>query len=356
MEPQFSSKYSNTEKKGELIGLLKSKTAILMVGAGSSLVVGYPGWNTLLVELRDVFYPEFQDPTDDDDLSDYAQIIKDKIVDDNRQDEYFQFLDEKFQPFPDKPNHSEFHISLVNLGFCGIVTTNYDKVLEIALQASPRSHGNSLNCDPLDLCIEKPYSIFPFLRSLNSQTDHAYVLHLHGCYRSSEKIILTRKDYEKNYGELDEDKKESPRILDTIHRKVIWTLLTTHHHVFVGFSLSDPFFLSMIKTVKTDFRLGERCYHYAIMGYRNEDDMLRIINELTFIGVCPIFYRIIKNTDGSDDHSRLNDLISELEHSTLPSMQHEEVEKNPIIVSIEKKVPSTILPSLDELNKITGGN
>lgn len=354
MYPQSPSEYDYNEKKGELIALLKTKTAVLMVGAGSSAIVGYPTWKMLLFELQKQFYPELPYPTEGIDFSKYAQAIKEKIKADNREREYQQVLYEKFEPFHHKKCYAEFHLSLVKLGFCGIVTTNYDKVLEIAIQASSAKIHNSNNCEPLDLCGDKKFAVFPFLRSLNSETNHASILHLHGVYSNPDAIILTQNDYEKQYGLRDETEEKSQNVLDSLHRKVIWALLTTHPHLFVGFSLTDPFFLDMIKMVKLDFSIRKKCSHYAIMGFRDNAHMQQIIRDLTFLGICPVFYQIIIDSDGNEDHQRLFDLISEIEASLIPPQFQVKTEDKPEILNLNFDRPSALLPT-DDLNKITGG-
>jgi len=128
MDSQFPPEYNHDKIKGELIDLLKEGTAVLMVGSGSSSIVNYPGWKQLVIDLKNKFYPSYQDPSPTDNLLDYAQIIKDQAFRHNRKREYYQFLHETFQP---STNHGirPFHVSLVKLGFSGIITTNYDRTL-----------------------------------------------------------------------------------------------------------------------------------------------------------------------------------------------------------------------------------
>ena len=124
----------------------------------------------------------------------------------------------------------------------------------------------------------------------------------------------------------------------------------------MGFSLTDPFFLDMIQAINVDFKLGTRCSHYAIMGYRDDIHMSRIIQELIPLGICPVFYKIdIKN--GFEDHiTGLNDLISEIEDSLLATSKLAESNIKLDVIESEKKLHSpTTLPSLSSMNKITGG-
>jgi hypothetical protein len=345
--------------KEELIALLKTKCAILMVGSGSSSKIGYPRWDQLLAKLKKQFHPEYQDPDVTSDFLEYAQMVKNKATDDKREKEYYQVLLETFRPFP-PPNekYTQFHKSLVNLGFCGIVTTNYDKTLEIASQAAFSNPTRCHNCEPLDLCEDKSYSIFPFLRLLNLNNDHSSILHLHGFYQNPDTMILTSEDYRTKYGLLDKDNEDKPirKPLDTIHRKVIWGLLSFHPLLFVGFSLTDPFFIDMLKTVQSDFELQGATIHFAIMGYSSEEDKLRISNKLKPLGISPVFYKIIIKPDGNQDHNGLDDLIFEFENSlplstNLPpkGIHHNQEDEGQILNQ------PTNFPSPDEMNRITGG-
>jgi hypothetical protein len=349
---------SDDEKaKRELIALLKEKSAILMVGAGSSSKVGYPRWNELLRNLRDKFNPDLNDPDSNSDLLEYAQKIKKRAIDDKKEREYYKYLYQTFKPSQYPENYTQFHKSLVGLGFCGIVTTNYDKIIETAVQAVFSTPDRIHDCNPLDLCEDKTYSIFPFLRQLNPNNHHLYVLHLHGFYSNPKTIILTKDDYLTRYGLLDEKNESKPvsKPLDKIHRKVIWALLTLHPLLFVGFSLNDPFFLDLIKTVQTDFELENSLVHYATMGYSSEYEKLKISNNLKGLGVSPIFYRI---PDGTHNHEGLDDLIFELENELISRINPQEKEP----VQEEKTGDGNTLndtpmnfPSPDQINQITGG-
>ncbi len=343
--------------KKELIKLYQTKKAILMVGAGSSAFVGYPLWRELVIDLRDQFYIDYPEPSDTTNLVEYAQKIKQKAIDDGRLREYHKCLLETFRPFQEGERYKSFHESLVKLGFCGIVTTNYDKVLEIAVQAAFTERGNSHNCEPLDLCEDKSYSIFPFLRSLH-HNNHSAVLHLHGYYQNPETIILTSKDYSDKYGSSYNDGNEDKKLntnLDHLHRKVIWGLLAFHPFLFVGFSLTDPAFLQILKIVQADFELHRDYVHYAIMGYKGEEDRIRIAEELKYLGIRPTFYRIMINSDGSEDHTGLVDLISELEHTLELAQIPTQISKQPPAHKEGKRETSAGFPSLGRLNKITGG-
>ena len=127
----------NTERKRELIELVRSREAILIVGAGSSKRIGYPDWPGLLQELESVadrwsdgFKPDTA-KREDDPLA-YAEDIKSYICEQkNGLKRYYASLEQLFEVKDSRCK--DFHKRLVLLPFRGILTTNYDIVLEAAL-------------------------------------------------------------------------------------------------------------------------------------------------------------------------------------------------------------------------------
>ena len=125
----------NEERKRELIKLVASGEATLMVGAGSSARVGYVTWKGLLEELEDLANrcgPGLDQRQRGDDLA-YAEDIKSHIQKTADIGKYYDLLDQLFKP--KSPAYDEFHSLLIDLPFRGILTTNYDTVLEEALLA-----------------------------------------------------------------------------------------------------------------------------------------------------------------------------------------------------------------------------
>ena len=115
-------------------------------------------------------------------------------------------------------------------GFRGVVTTNYDSVLEDAVSA------DGARCEELDLCAPRPFAIFDFLRATSAGRSRAFVLHLHGWFRNPQHLVMTSDDYATRYGtyyETTPDGDEVRRDLDTVHRKVLWALLVSYPILFV---------------------------------------------------------------------------------------------------------------------------
>lgn len=286
-----------------LVSVLKNNP-VLMVGAGSSKVVGYPLWPDLINELN-MLAPSLQRDGKEN-LLIYADRVKDQLDKEGRIEEYYDFLTKSFQP---KSKHFDmFHRSLLNLDSAGIVTPNYDIVLELA------ARNSSSWCEPIDLCSsEEKYTVLKFLRSIprtqktNSQKTNL-ILHLHGCFKNPKKIVLTQKDYLRAYGEIkDEEKLKYGQALNTFHRKVIWSLLATHTVVFIGFSMSDEFFMKVLEMVKEDFEIDTQPMHFAIISDKDKERTSEILRSK---GVFPLFY------PHSEDHQSLQDLIFKVEHLT----------------------------------------
>lgn len=301
------------ETKKRLFSLLRKGEAILLVGSGSSKLADYPLWDELLDALRRQFAPSIQMPAGEYDRLKFASIIKQHAC--NRQSEkaYFKFLERQFDPNHVGKTHDEFHSVLVSFKFKGIVTTNYDTVLESAI-IEKRINGNDSHpiCDSVDLCEkDKSYRVSDYLRALTITRDCQSVLHLHGYYKNPDNIILTEDNYLSQYGYVDSDGKKSPVPRDTLHRKVIWSLLAMHSVVFIGFSMSDPFFMELLEVVRNDLNLDGDILHFAILS-ENEKGRAPLLSQKYCIQ--PVYYSVSANgmSGGVNDHSGLRRLIYEM--------------------------------------------
>jgi SIR2-like domain len=299
--------------------LLKSQQAILLVGAGSSNSIGYPTWKQLVENLRTQFAPQLEITGETE--PEFASRIVAEIGQTAQIESYYNFLQKTFEPSNDRKSFDEFHLSLVQLGFCGIVTTNYDEVIESAIRDIYRSEIGPYVCDSIDLCDDNSHNlIFRFLRSLSTYSKPRWVLHLHGHHRNPKKLILTGEDYKKRYGEeplYDASGRPQNMALDSLHRRVLWAILTTHPVVFVGFSLHDPFFTHILQIIGRDFELGIDTEHFAIMPYTSlEENMAKSEQEqitkfLNDHNTMPVFYNA-PDINGTINHDGLGKLIMEL--------------------------------------------
>ena len=302
----------NEERKHELIELVVSGEAVLMVGAGSSARVGYVTWDGLLEELENLAssFGEGLDQTRKSEALAYAEDIKSHI--ENKTGDlgrYYALLQNLFSP--KDPPFEDFHRKLVSLPFRGILTTNYDTVLEAALgELEPRTaYDNSLVIDD-----HSAGRVHEFLMALNNDKRMTRrIAHLHGKFDTPSSIILSIEDYYSAYGlRLPTDHVQANSEW-TLHRKLLWAVLATRRVVFVGFSMEDPYFNNMLETVSTDLWGWNRSIHYAIMGISAEDrkdiqDSKDKADRLkSKYGVDTVFYEVLEKS-----HKHLEEVFTDI--------------------------------------------
>ena len=267
----------NEARKRDLIELVSSGEAVLIVGAGSSARLGYTTWKQLIDQLEHLagktcgFEPDHGKRQDE--LLAYAEHIKSRIcASSHGLGKYHNFLFELFQP--KIPAYDDFHRMLVELPVRGILTTNYDTVLEAALSEKKKKIEQiekavpPIDEMPLVIGTDARSLIHEFLLSkVNDPRIPQRIAHLHGMYRNPESIILTSDDYSKSYGLHDEKANPHHRPANTwtLHRKLLWAILATRRVIFVGFSMEDPYFNKMLETVSADLWGWNKSIHFAIM-------------------------------------------------------------------------------------------
>ena len=301
----------NEERKRQLIELVASREAMLLVGAGSSARVSYVTWEGLLKKLEDLAdrcgcgFEKDEEKRVKKPLE-YAEDIKSHIYEKmNGLGIYHDLLCETFEP--KSPGYDEFHRLLIDLPVRGILTTNYDTVLEEALSTKKREA--EINEERIPFLNEKPLLIgqgarrfihrFLLARSDDPELPQR-IAHLHGIYEFPDKIILSAKDYIKAYGQSVSENNApiNPKEVWTLHRKLLWAVLATRRVMFIGFSMDDPYFNEMLEIVGEDLWVRNKSIHFAIMGISRENikdskdkaDRLRVK-----YGVETVFYEVVDN-------------------------------------------------------------
>ena len=319
--------FDNSAAQRQLVETLRQpRQALLLVGSGSSRCVGYPSWPELLDQLRQEAVPE--DPFPENlDLPEKATFIRNRLRAyhdrEARERQFLEHLESTFRPRSPR-NYEDFHKTLLRLPFCGVATTNYDEVLETAIKVVRTEDGLNPNCHAIDLCNNRPHRVFEFLRGLSVQNPDPAVLHIHGYWENPEHIVLASEDYNRLYRvpapTAPPPTPEIPtpdRHLDTLHRKVVWSLLTMRPVVFVGFSLEDPAFNLMLEFVMKDFDLPRRpSRHFVLLsscaygGQAEQEE--HVAAYLSRFAVLPIFYTLTTDANGRVQHDALPQLIETL--------------------------------------------
>ena len=171
---------AQSEVYQRLVEVIADNRAIAMVGAGSSVRVGFPDWKDLLKKLSSEAVQE--DPDSKERLDSLAQTKEDLTYADAikeilGKDRLANYLKTIFGP--DKPKYDKFHERLVQLPFCHFLTTNYDRILQTAYEC----------------CTNKPYAELDldeqrkrnsFINKLRSEEIEKHFIHVHGSIRRPE--------------------------------------------------------------------------------------------------------------------------------------------------------------------------
>jgi hypothetical protein len=301
----------NAEVRVFLDTVLDSRKALLVVGAGCSVDLGYPSWSSLLNILKGKFAPDIKLPVTDPARTAY-EIKKAANLAFSDLTVYERTVEDIFRP--KEPNCLPFHCELVRLGFAGIATVNYDTVLESAI--STAFSDKHSYCQTLNLChLDDRHRIERYLRKLYDPPERpTAILHLHGTYDKPENLVLSWDDYECHYNDasrndqltVDASKGEG----FTFHRRVLWSLLTTRSLVFAGFGSDDAYFNNMMDVWHSDFNLREERAHVAIVGVTSESERERWDNYLYRKGVLPLFYDV--PPDNPSNHRALHSIVHEI--------------------------------------------
>jgi hypothetical protein len=314
----------NEALKDQLFDLVKSNQALLFVGAGCSALAGYPTWSELITELERIAIdcdPGFQlsDEKRENYPVSYAGSIKAHIIAaTGNTDRYHEAIQRLFS-LPNPPSVDDFHRELVRLPFKGIITTNYDKLLEVALSEEHASSGP--DCFFYISELKKRY-ISEFFLSLDSESYRKRILHLHGIHDEPLSIVLSSDEYQESYNLiLQEETGELIGIENAwnLHRKVLWAILATRRVIFVGFSMSDPYLWFMMDLVSSDLWRWDNQIHYAIMPIDNKSKDRSILFSEKLKRELSIEAVFFENEDGS--YQGLRNLITELSNATESGVQ-----------------------------------
>lgn len=205
---------------GRLVNIIKrgetdpSHGAFLWVGAGLSIPAGYPSWTALIERLREASVEPLED------VSDPLEAI-DAFVRVNGKGLLSQQLLELFDQKSPRP----YHLQLLQLPWRGIVTTNYDELLEDALKQ-----------------VEKRYAKVTLEQNLDLVTDRLQLLKVHGDMASFRNVVLSGESYDA-FGE------RHPLLKADLE-----SYLRKYSLVFFGCSMTDPRLLEWLRDMSDDSR------------------------------------------------------------------------------------------------------
>lgn len=217
-----------------LVGYLQSGRCVLFVGSGLSAAAKLPTWKDLLIEMiaeiggGDPNKPVVQELTkllNEGKLLEVAFQCRDELTVSG----YSALLTRKLRP--DDLKLPEQHKIITQLPFASVVTTNYDKLLEMAY-TSQRKDGAAPKVFTQKTKGTQGTALFD---------GGFFILKAHGDIDDPESLILTSRDYSENINS------------NQAFNSFFSALLLTKAILFVGYSLNDPDFRLLLDRQLTVF-------------------------------------------------------------------------------------------------------
>ncbi|HEX2780835.1 MAG TPA: SIR2 family protein, partial [Gemmatimonadaceae bacterium] len=275
-----------------LAGCVAAGNALALVGAGFSARAGYPQWNELLQRMTDMVEEHAKSVAPQgaatvralpetlakyDDVLWRAEELRDRLHDDR----YFALIESVFEVAPEQDDCIDM---LVRLPFRHIITTNYDRSLELAYEKMRKEKIEAVNW-------ADEQEVLRMMFSLVQHDASPRLVYLHGRADECRTIVLTDQDYSRQYVRSDA----------TVRK--LFALFAMHRIVFFGFSLTDPDLLAILRQVAGALGYGEP-RHFAFVpidkGKDREVDRKRLARKF---GISAIFY------DRANRHERLKELM-----------------------------------------------
>lgn len=251
---------------------------IALVGAGLSARLGYPSWKALLDGIHDELErAPGRSPSkamrDYDDLLWRAQHYRSLMGDE-------AFLARISATFGGPRECDGCIHDLVRLPFRHFMTTNYDASLEDAHRAvRPREEVRTLVWG-------NPEHVLEFMCGVSNHEYPRRYVHLHGRHDNPASIVLSDADYTKRYVQSDETTKK------------LFALFAMQRFVFVGFSLSDPDLMEILREVNAHLG-GREPRHIALIGLKGTHDVAMHRERFAMkFGVLPIFFDVSEDFEG----------------------------------------------------------
>ncbi len=221
-----------------LIRALANGNAVIFVGAGASLDAGMPSWKAFLSKCIDQANchraSEQQLNVARTLLETGDFLLAAEILQNVLDSELPEIVRKHFSGSESKP--TEIHSAIASLPFSLALTTNYDRLLELAY--SPTAHT---------VTWRQAEDMLRFIREFRF-----VVAKIHGDCENQSSIVLTRTSYRKLMH------------LNQAFTACMKTLLLTRTLLFVGCSLRDHDLLSLIEEARSEFDTGFGP-HYAIL-------------------------------------------------------------------------------------------
>jgi len=161
----------------DLARSVRDRRAILFVGAGVSMSVGLPSWQTLIDRMADELGVDPKEAVGPNSgyqiLAEYYQLMQGSIG------PLRSWMDREWSVSEERVRESRVHKLIVELGFPIIYTTNYDRNLETAFDLSQKTYVKIANARDL---AKAAYGV-------------TQIVKFHGDFEDDSSLVLTETDY-----------------------------------------------------------------------------------------------------------------------------------------------------------------
>ena len=263
----------------QLIIALKNKKCVLFVGSGLSAAAGYKSWSGLIETLvseakklphaRTAGIEEFEKDKDYFTLAEFARTALGVS-------RYGNILKSEFDR---RASPTPAHVAIANTAYRGVITTNYDRLLEAV-------YSKERGWPPNDFT---PESVSALAGAMSSE--EPFIFKMHGNITSPESVVLTGRDYDR-------------LILRSPHvRSFLQAVFLTNTLLFVGYSVRDPDFQLVLKELTLIFE-GYTPTHYALLPKAPDFSIEDLLHRMNIQGLP---------YDPHDANVELTDALSELQ-------------------------------------------
>lgn len=260
----------------DLIEAVCRNTCVAFVGAGLSVGAGMPTWKKLTElmindgEIRGLISDgdDIRKELENNRIIEVNELVRNQLGPHN----YYRLLRNVFAISAEPTKNHEL---IVDIPFRGIITTNYDKILETSYTLKWRR-------PPRVMTWTDPSSLGTVLYD-----NQFFIFKLHGDIDYPESIILTRRDY-------DSTMYRSPHI-----RLFLQAIFLTNALLFVGYSINDPDFQMALAEITLLFE-GTAPQSFALLP-QSESLFSKIYSDRMNIQVIPY--------DARENHKMVTEIL-----------------------------------------------
>ena len=287
----------------KLVQAITDGKCVAFIGAGLSRDAGFPGWAGLTMRLASLcadlkrynqeFLSEVHRLAETTDLRLIEWLQRAHFSD------YQWLLEDIFPTDISSYEHTKTHRLMLQLGFRGYVTTNYDLCLE---SAAAHEGEHVVSCSYADL--DSAAILNP---------SNKFICHIHGRAASQDELIITPSDYYEVYSQ-------------TNLRKTLESLFSEYSALFVGYSFRDYEIRNILENLAHAYRDASRWRnareHFAVLGKQPDDTCTELREQLDadMLKTRAIYYTAYPLEDRDrygerEDHRELHELLVELKQA-----------------------------------------